>query len=266
MEKLDFSNLYVEDFQDNYFGVMGVQYNIPTRKFICKKGERKHSRLFYITGGTFSIKPKGEEEIIATKGDFLYLPSDCEYTSKWCDVDRGFFSINFVLNDHKKEILFSDKICLIKKDNDGVYYSYFEEINNIWIKALPGYKIHCKAKFYEMLYLLLSESIKEHHKNIEKGIMYLESHYTEDIPIDYIAKLCNVSPSSFRRLFKEYSSLPPVQYRNMLRIKKAQELLRTGEYSVLEVAEAVNIPDVCYFSKLFKKITGQTPLNFKLSN
>jgi YesN/AraC family two-component response regulator len=52
----------------------------------------------------------------------------------------------------------------------------------------------------------------------------------------------------------------------LFRIKKAQELLKTGEYSVLDVAEAVNIPDVCYFSKLFKKLTGASPLNYKSNN
>lgn len=264
MNKIDFSILYREDFNESYFGVMGIQNNVPTKKFTCRKGDRKYSRLFYVTGGTFAIRQKNEHEIIAKKGDMLYLPSDCEYTSKWSDKDRGYFSVNFVLNDQNNtEILFSDKICLLKKDTEGIYLSRFEEIDSLWIQAMPGYKLRCKAKFYDMLYLLLNESIKEYHKSIEKGIMYLESHYLENTSIDYIAKLCNISPSGFRRLFKDYSSLSPVSYRNMLRIKKAQELLKSGEHTVQSAAEAVNIPDVYYFSRLFKKTTGKNPKNFK---
>ena len=111
--------------------------------------------------------------------------------------------------------------------------------------------------------MLAYDNLKEKHQSIAKGIIYLESHYLDNTSIDEIAKMCNISPTCFRRLFKEYSPYPPIQYRNILRIKKAQELLRTGEYSVLDVADAVNIPDVCYFSKLFKKITGLSPVKYK---
>ena len=51
----------------------------------------------------------------------------------------------------------------------------------------------------------------------------------------------------------------PVEYRNHLRIQKAIALLKTGEYTVGECAEAVGIHDMKYFSKLFKRYTGVTP-------
>lgn len=71
--------------------------------------------------------------------------------------------------------------------------------------------------------------------------------------------MCNISESTFRRLFREYKKMSPVTYKNYLRIRRARELLLTGEYNVTEAAEAVNLSDLCYFCKLFKRFLGCRP-------
>ena len=48
-------------------------------------------------------------------------------------------------------------------------------------------------------------------------------------------------------------------YRNVLRIRRATELLKSGKYTVSEAAERVGIFDVKYFSKLYKQQTGLNP-------
>ena len=93
--------------------------------------------------------------------------------------------------------------------------------------------------------------------------MHLENHYLEDIGVTELAAMCNTSESNFRKLFARYKSMPPVTYRNYLRIKKAVTLIETGEYNVREAAEAVNIPDINYFHKLFKHFIGITPGELK---
>ena len=74
--------------------------------------------------------------------------------------------------------------------------------------------------------------------------------------------MCNLSESSFRRHFKEYKKMSPITYRNYLRIKKAKELIESGEYNVTEAAMNVKLPDICYFHKLFKKFYNTTPGKF----
>ena len=80
--------------------------------------------------------------------------------------------------------------------------------------------------------------------------------------IDNLAKMCYISPATFRRKFKKTTGMSPVEYRNMLKIKKAADLLKTGEFSVSEVSKAVGIDDIYYFSKMFKKYTGKTATNY----
>ena len=99
----------------------------------------------------------------------------------------------------------------------------------------------------------------EKYSRIKQAVTYLESNYTEDFSVETLAKLCALSTASFRRLFVECKGLSPVEYRNRLRLRKASELLKTGRYTVGEVAEQVGIRDIKYFGKLFKHHTGLTP-------
>ena len=71
-----------------------------------------------------------------------------------------------------------------------------------------------------------------------------------------------MSTSNFRKYFQKYSEYAPITYRNVLRIKKAAELLKTNEYTINEAAEAVNVNDIYYFCKMFKKVIGVTPKKY----
>lgn len=86
--------------------------------------------------------------------------------------------------------------------------------------------------------------------------------YLSDVSVSELAEMCSTCESNFRRLFRRYKKMSPVTYKNYLRIQKACDLLRTGEYSVTEAAYAVNIDDISYFHKLFTRFTGCTPKQF----
>ena len=90
----------------------------------------------------------------------------------------------------------------------------------------------------------------------------MENNYLSDCTAHELAEMCNTSEGNFRRLFRKYKNMSPVAYRNYLRIQKACDLLSGGEYSIAEAAAAVNIPDVCYFYKLFTKFMNVTPKAF----
>ena len=56
--------------------------------------------------------------------------------------------------------------------------------------------------------------------------------------------------------------MSPVDYRNTLRVRRGAELLKSGKYSVSEVAERVGTGDAKYFGKLFCRYMGTTPGKF----
>jgi transcriptional regulator GlxA family with amidase domain len=56
--------------------------------------------------------------------------------------------------------------------------------------------------------------------------------------------------------------MSPIKYRNMLRLNKALEILKSGEYSVIETAMIVGFDDPAYFSRIFKDQFGNSPSYF----
>ena len=68
-----------------------------------------------------------------------------------------------------------------------------------------------------------------------------------------------VSPCFYRMLFKRFTGYSTVQYQNYIKITHAQDLLKTGNLRVTEVANMVGIRDIYYFSRLFKQMTGISP-------
>lgn len=102
---------------------------------------------------------------------------------------------------------------------------------------------------------------------IEKAIEYMRRGYSdESISLQSVALEVNLSPSYFSAQFKKYEGVSFVDYLNTLRISKAKELLCCTLMHVSEIAFAVGYNDYRYFSRVFKKQTGQTPRGFRREN
>ena len=96
-------------------------------------------------------------------------------------------------------------------------------------------------------------------------ISVLKANISKNITIEDIAELCNMSPSNLKKTFTKYSGVSIIKYFNSLKIEKAQKLLSEG-YTVKETASALGYTDQNYFSVVFKRITGQSPLKYKNKN
>ena len=75
-----------------------------------------------------------------------------------------------------------------------------------------------------------------------------------------LADLIHVSEGRFSHLFKESAGMAPLQYINKVRLEKAANLLKRGDYTVAEVANAVGFSDYNHFGRLFRRAFGCTPL------
>ena len=98
---------------------------------------------------------------------------------------------------------------------------------------------------------------------ILNSLFFLEEHYQDPVTVKEMAAASNLSESYFRGVFKEVMGLSPLDYLNRIRIARALEYLQDEELSITETAIRVGIPDSNYFTRLFKRITGQTPRAFR---
>lgn len=100
-------------------------------------------------------------------------------------------------------------------------------------------------------------------KLIMKALEYIADHYTENLTLKSVADTVHVSKSYFSLLFKKKTGRNFVDYLIELRIREAKRLLAESDERIYSVAEASGFNDGRYFSKLFKKMTGLTPMEYR---
>ena len=98
---------------------------------------------------------------------------------------------------------------------------------------------------------------------IERAINYFNESYSTEINIEEYAKSRHMSVSWFIRNFKRITKLSPLQYILMLRITNAKALLVNTDYSVSQIAAEVGFDNALYFSRLFHRHTGMSPIKFR---
>ena len=95
------------------------------------------------------------------------------------------------------------------------------------------------------------------------GVEYINLHYCEEnISIAHLAELCGISETYFRRIFHNAYMISPVKYINNMKLKRSEELLKSGMYSVSEAAGLSGFQNDSYFSREFKKAFGITPSDY----
>ena len=88
---------------------------------------------------------------------------------------------------------------------------------------------------------------------------YLDKNYT-DVKLSDLCREFNKSASAISHMFKKMSGYTINRYCNILKINDAKNLLRTTHLSVSQIAEATGFNDFSYFIKVFKYVTGLSPL------
>lgn len=98
---------------------------------------------------------------------------------------------------------------------------------------------------------------------IEKSIQYIAANYMEKLSLEHISSRVYLNKSYFSEIFKKETGINYNDYINQVRIQKAGELLLAGQHSLSEVAQMVGFSDQNYFSKVFKRITGESPKKYQ---
>ncbi len=99
---------------------------------------------------------------------------------------------------------------------------------------------------------------------ISRIIDYINTHYAEDITLDSVADTFHFSRSHISRMFKNETGERFVDFLGNVRLLHAKELLKSGKYSVKQIAEMVGYPNAQYFSTVFKEKTGMAPRKYVL--
>jgi AraC-like DNA-binding protein len=96
------------------------------------------------------------------------------------------------------------------------------------------------------------------HHAIKRAHEYLSEHHDENVSLEDLAAIANLSPFHFNRIFSEQMGMPPHAYQTQLRILRAKALLRKG-LSIPAVAMETGFADQSHFTRHFKRLVAVTP-------
>lgn len=110
----------------------------------------------------------------------------------------------------------------------------------------------------------LQEDIESQRiKPVRIAMSYIEQNYSKQIKLDDVASIVGYSPVYFSNIFKKETGETFIDYLSKYRMEVAKDLLRKSDKNINEIAELIGYKDPRYFSKLFKKIVGIKPTDFK---
>jgi two-component system response regulator YesN len=95
---------------------------------------------------------------------------------------------------------------------------------------------------------------------------YIEQHFTQDLSLEHLAELVQLSPWYISKCFKEKFQISYIDYLTHCRIEYAKQLILQGEKSIKEIAFEVGYHDPNYFSRVFKKVCGCSPSSYNVKS
>lgn len=228
--------------------------------------------LIYCHEGSGMIKlDKTEYRIEA--GDFFLIPGKTKHS--YGADEHNPWTIYWV---HFKGTAANEIVELCKKNNNwkgfaGAGVKSLELFQEIYSQFERGYGtdtlLYANMCFWHFLGTLLFHEKAEkphsqHNKNaVDKAIDLFSTHIDQVLTLEEIAAAANLSPAHFSTVFKKKTGFSPIEYFNHLKIQKACQYLQFTNLLIKEIAHALGIQDQYYFSRLFTRVMGISPNDYR---
>ena len=222
----------------------------------CEKAMNRpfHALSFRITGDAEFLYDSGST-LVKSK-DIIFVPKKFDYTQNAKNEELIVVHLNC-----EKEL--PSEIVKFTTENPQYFERKFKELYSVWMKQQSGYRYECKSIFYKIIMAIEREiANKNFHTDnrIADAIDYIHDNFMiGEISVEFLANMCGMSDTYFRRLFVQKTLMTPIKYIRSLKLNYAIELINSGYYNVREIADKCGFSTVNYFSLFIKKETGFSP-------
>ena len=201
----------------------------------------------------YGIKTEYEKVVLQIKEDFF--KNDFITTPELA-------SINQLFENSKKVVCFHGAV----KDEIGKrlqkihLLSHFEQ----FIEVLSIFQILATANEKTLLHDKPFENLYNNKEQVRLKVVYkfIEENYQRAVSIEEISRLTHLSKAAFCRYFKKMTRLTFTEFLNQYRIEQAKILLKTDK-NVTETCFECGFESLSYFNRIFKKVVGENPIQFK---
>ena len=240
-------------------------YNIKIESAFSLSWEKKtaYARPRNYDALSFRIKGNadyqhGEQKYHVNKNDILFVPAHYDYTLS-ANANESVLVIHFFIENST-----FDKLEIFSPSNPDVFERLFMELCTVWTQKPIGYKAKILSLFYKIAEQI---AIQDYNKRLllappklQSALDYFHENFTlPETNVESCAKHINTSTVYLRKIFNSSLKTSPLKYLNNLRMNHAIELLKTGYYSIEEIAMQSGFYDPKYFSTLYKQKMGVLP-------
>ena len=263
---ISFRKLYGMDFDIADFFVARQRWK--TGAVFHMSSPRKSSALILLDNCEGVYANTDGQVIEAPPKSVVCLPYGSRYTCENVACTETFqdaILISFNITRENKILTLARSPFVLRDINKTIAANLFRQATKAY-EASARSPLAVKSAIFDLLAYIGKEQ-NERHLNrfsvIRDGIEMLESNPLLDISIEEIAQACNVSSCYFRRLFKEYSSQSPNDYRLNIKLNMAKEMLENSDLTINYISETLNFESPSYFGRLFKKHFDVTPGQYR---
>lgn len=153
----------------------------------------------------------------------------------------------------------------------GVHPLYLDELSSEFARRIENVKCTEEARMLipDMIRaycrLVRKHAAENYSPLVRKAVLLVEADLTQDLSLRAVAAALSISPGYLSGLFHQETGKTLTEFVNEKRLEQGARLLKSSTQQIQTVAQYCGIPDVNYFSKLFKKQYGVTPREYRRS-
>lgn len=247
----------------------GIENHTKFDYSVLRTNGRKDYHFLYIKSG-FATITLGNRKVRAREGQCaIFFPSiKQEYSFLASDNPITYF-LHFtgVAADEAMTYLMGQGAMIYDVVNKTAFEEIFYQL--IRVHNLRGsiYALEENSYLLRLITMLAAISNIPHSTGVRSDIIgvteYIYEHYHEEVDFRRYAENLYLSYSHFVHLFAKATGSSPHKFLLQVRIDKAKDFLRHTSLSITEISNHVGFSDPLYFSRLFRKYTGQSPSEYR---
>lgn len=225
-------------------------------------------QINYITDGAGVYENQGGKIKVGTGSLIFIKPGEWHrYKPKkstgWVEHYVGFSG--YIAHQMFGRPWFTQKNPVVEVGNSEEIIDTYYKIFNYIRDEKPGYQQVAAGMIMKLLGFIVSIdkqkdfSGKRVEKIIQNACFTIRENVEAEIDFQSFAEESNIGYSYFRKMFKKYTGVPPVQYHLELKILRAKEMLLYTDKSIKEISYELGFQSIYYFSRIFKNKLGVSP-------